>query len=55
MCLARGLISSKYSLGTGTAVTITGQWLPSPPGKEQSYELHADEVKLFGITDAEVS
>ncbi|MCJ1421877.1 asparaginyl-tRNA synthetase [Xylographa parallela] len=41
------------SLGTGTAVTISGSWRRSPPGKEQSHELHAVDVTVVGATDPE--
>ncbi|MCJ1392416.1 asparaginyl-tRNA synthetase [Xylographa bjoerkii] len=41
------------SLGTGTAVTISGLWRRSPPGKEQSHELHAEDVTIVGATDPE--
>lgn len=43
------------SLATGTSVLISGVWQPAPPGKEQAYELKADEVRIIGSTDAEVS
>ncbi|QSS63528.1 hypothetical protein I7I51_00586 [Histoplasma capsulatum] len=42
-------------LSTGSAVDISGVWQPCPPGKEQSHELHATEVKITGETDPEVS
>lgn len=42
------------SLGTGTAVKITGEWLPSPEGYKQAYELQAQEVIIVGEADAEV-
>jgi len=41
------------SLGTGTAVTISGLWRRSPQGKEQSHELHAEHVTIVGATDPE--
>ncbi|MCJ1404717.1 asparaginyl-tRNA synthetase [Xylographa trunciseda] len=41
------------SLGTGTAVTISGSWRRSPQGKEQSHELHAEDVTILGATDPE--
>ncbi|MCJ1355920.1 MAG: asparaginyl-tRNA synthetase [Icmadophila ericetorum] len=41
------------SLGTGTAVTISGLWKPCPPGKEQTHELHAEDVKIVGVADPE--
>ena len=43
------------SLATGTSVLISGIWQPAPPGKEQAYELKANEVKIIGSADAEVS
>ncbi|KAF2760684.1 asparaginyl-tRNA synthetase [Pseudovirgaria hyperparasitica] len=39
-------------LSTGTAVTITGRWQPSPSGKEQSYELYAQDVRIAGDNDS---
>lgn len=47
--------NSLHSLATGTSVLISGVWQLAPPGKEQAYELKADEVKIIGSTDAEVS
>ena len=50
------VVGSSYlqtSLGTGTAVSITGRLRPSPPGLKQSHELHADHVKIVGSSDAE--
>lgn len=44
-----------FSLGTGTSVAISGTWQPSPPGKEQKYELKANDVRIIGSADAEVS
>lgn len=38
-------------LSTGVAVAITGQWKPSPAGKEQTHELHAEEVQILGQHD----
>ncbi|MCJ1475086.1 asparaginyl-tRNA synthetase [Lambiella insularis] len=46
--------SQAASLGTGTAVKISGPWRPSPRGKEQSHELHAESVQIVGITDSEL-
>lgn len=43
-----------HSLGTGTAVAITGTWQAAPPQKEQPYELRAKTVKIIGAADAEV-
>lgn len=43
------------SLGTGTSVAISGIWQPSPPGKEQRFELKAEDVRIIGSADAEVS
>ena len=42
------------SLGTGTSVEIIGVWRPAPPGKEQTYELKADSVRILGNADAKV-
>ncbi len=42
-------------LGTGAAVLISGRWQPAPPGKEQSYELNVDDLRILGPTDSEVS
>ena len=36
-------------------MTISGIWQACPPGKEQSYELHAEKVTIVGATDPEVS
>jgi aspartyl/asparaginyl-tRNA synthetase len=41
-------------LSTGAALRITGQWQPSPSGKEQSHELQATDVQSLGENDAEV-
>lgn len=41
-------------LSTGAALRITGQWQPSPSGKEQSHELVASNVQVLGDNDAEV-
>ncbi|KAF2121724.1 mitochondrial carrier domain-containing protein [Lophiotrema nucula] len=41
-------------LSTGTAVSITGQWKPSP-GQGQSHELQADSVRILGDNDAATS
>jgi asparaginyl-tRNA synthetase len=35
-------------------VNIVGTWQPSPSGKEQSYELHAQAVKVLGENDSAV-
>jgi aspartyl/asparaginyl-tRNA synthetase len=35
-------------------VAVTGRWTPSP-GAEQSFELHADSVRVLGTNDATVS
>ncbi|KKZ59827.1 asparaginyl-tRNA synthetase [[Emmonsia] crescens] len=40
-------------LSTGSAVDISGIWQPCPPGKEQSHELQATEVKITGDADPE--
>jgi asparaginyl-tRNA synthetase len=42
------------NLSTGAALRITGQWQPSPSGKEQSHELLASDVQVLGENDAEV-
>ena len=34
---------------------LKGIWQASPPGKEQSHELHAEEVTVVGVADSEVS
>ncbi|QDS71268.1 hypothetical protein FKW77_000910 [Venturia effusa] len=39
-------------LSVGSAVKITGKWLPSPAGKEQSHELHAHTVRAMGNNDS---
>lgn len=44
-----------HSLSTGTSVAISGSWQPSPPLKEQSYELKAKEVRIVGSTEPDVS
>jgi asparaginyl-tRNA synthetase len=41
-------------LSTGAALRVTGQWQPSPSGKEQSHELVASAVEVLGQNDAEV-
>jgi asparaginyl-tRNA synthetase len=41
-------------LSTGAALRISGQWQPSPSGKEQSHELVASEVQVLGQNDADV-
>ncbi|KAI9666311.1 MAG: asparaginyl-tRNA synthetase [Bathelium mastoideum] len=40
-----------HGLSTGVAVTIGGEWRPSPSGKQQSHELHAKSVKVMGQHD----
>lgn len=42
-------------LGTGTVVAIKGLWREAPKGKEQNYELHAEDVHIIGRADAQVS
>ncbi|KAF1817653.1 asparaginyl-tRNA synthetase [Eremomyces bilateralis CBS 781.70] len=42
-------------LSNGTAVTVTGKWEACPPGKKQSYELHATHLKVLGQNDATAS
>lgn len=39
-------------LSTGIAVAITGQWKESPSGKEQTYELQAEQIRILGQNDA---
>lgn len=41
-----------HSLSTGSAVSIRGQWTPSPAGKEQDWELQASKVETLGENDA---
>ncbi|KAL6721311.1 asparaginyl-tRNA synthetase [Lecanora helva] len=36
-----------------TSVEISGVWRPAPPGKEQTYELQAKDVRIVGTVDAE--
>lgn len=36
-------------------MTVQGVLRPSPPGKEQSHELHAEKVDVIGAADPEVS
>ena len=43
------------SLGTGTAVRLSGVWRSSPSGKEQSHELHVEDVQVLGPANPEVS
>ncbi|KAL8870237.1 MAG: hypothetical protein Q9174_003676, partial [Haloplaca sp. 1 TL-2023] len=40
-------------LSTGALVLIKGIWQASPPGKEQTHELHAEEVTVVGAADSE--
>ncbi|KAF2459566.1 mitochondrial carrier domain-containing protein [Lineolata rhizophorae] len=40
-------------LSTGSSVTVVGRWHPSPSGKLQQFELHAEEVKVLGENDSE--
>ncbi|KAI4086553.1 MAG: hypothetical protein LQ344_007456 [Seirophora lacunosa] len=40
-------------LSTGASVTVQGVLRPSPPGKEQSHELHAEKVDVIGAADPE--
>ena len=35
-------------------VAIKGQWRPAPSGKNQAYELQAEEVHVVGAADPEV-
>ncbi|KAL9065905.1 MAG: hypothetical protein Q9157_007313 [Trypethelium eluteriae] len=39
-------------LSNGVAVTISGEWRPSPADKRQSHELHAREIKIMGQHDS---
>ncbi|KAI9837820.1 MAG: hypothetical protein M1819_006754 [Sarea resinae] len=48
--LAQG--SHRGSLSSGVAVKIEGSFQPSPPGKQQSHELHARGVRIVGEADA---
>lgn len=41
------------SLTVGAAVRLTGSWVSSP-GASQSHELHVDQVKILGPSDAKV-
>ncbi|RDI84219.1 hypothetical protein Vi05172_g5865 [Venturia inaequalis] len=41
-------------LSIGSAVRITGNWQPSPAGKEQSHELQAHTVRAMGDNDSAV-
>jgi hypothetical protein len=47
-------VSSTYRLSAGSAVRITGEWQPSPPGKEQTHELQAHTVRALGENDSTV-
>lgn len=49
------LCPTGLSLGTGTAVVMSGLWAPAPPTSEEAYELRVDEIRILGPTDAEVS
>ncbi|PGH12378.1 asparagine-tRNA ligase [Helicocarpus griseus UAMH5409] len=40
-------------LSTGSAVDISGVWQPCPPGKKQTHELQATDVKITGNADPE--
>lgn len=44
----------RISLTTGATVDISGLWQRCPPGKEQSHELQASDVKVVGEADPEV-
>jgi len=48
------LTSLGFSLSTGVAISVAGNWKRCPPGKEQSHELHANEVQVLGQNDAAV-
>lgn len=48
-------LPTEPSLGTGTAVVMSGLWASAPPTSEEAYELRVDEVRILGPTDAEVS
>lgn len=56
MCVCPPALTAQrgHRLHTGTAVEVTGEWKPSPAGKEQSYELKAQIVRIVGSVDAEV-
>ena len=38
-------------LGTGTMVAIRGLWREAPKGKEQPFELEAEDVEIFWTSD----
>ncbi|KAI9772063.1 MAG: asparaginyl-tRNA synthetase [Geoglossum simile] len=44
--------SQADGLATGTSVQLTGAWKPSLQGKEQSYELQVEQLKVLGGTDS---
>lgn len=54
-CYFFSLCPTGPSLGTGTAVVMSGLWAPAPPTSDEAYELRVDEVRILGPTDAEVS
>ncbi len=41
-------------VNTGTCLRISGIWAASP-AKGQSHELKADDIRIFGTSDLEVS
>ena len=41
-------------LGTGTLVAVKGLWRQAPKGKEQPFELEAEDVQIIGPADPEV-
>jgi asparaginyl-tRNA synthetase len=42
------------SLTTGSAVSLTGSWKPSPKSDIQRHELHVEDVTLVGAADPAV-
>lgn len=43
-----------FSLSTGSAVSLTGSWRPSPNNNIQAHELHVEDAKLLGSADPAV-
>ncbi|KAK3321613.1 hypothetical protein B0H66DRAFT_618597 [Apodospora peruviana] len=39
-------------LSVGTAVSLSGTWLPAEADRKQSHELHVDQIEVVGPTDA---
>ncbi|KAI9707043.1 MAG: asparaginyl-tRNA synthetase [Candelina mexicana] len=42
------------NLSTGASISISGQWQPSPRGKEQQHELLAENLRVLGEADPTV-